>query len=337
MNTVLPGSKIDLSNCDREPIHILGAIQNFGFLIAVKADWTVARVSKNLEALTGVAASALLGKPLETVFAPDALHGIRNRVAFLRGTDAIERIFGLDIIAGQARFDLAIHFSGSFLIIEAEPHKGAMLDAANQVRALLSGLSEADSMAAFYGESARQVRALTGFDRVMVYRFDHAGSGEVVAEALQPGIDSFLGLNYPASDIPAQARALYLRNLFRIISDVRAEPVPLMSSPDTADQVLDQSMSVLRSVSPIHIEYLKNMGVEASLSASIVVEGRLWGLFACHHSQPRLPSFAERSAAELYGQMFSLMRVRHHSRRWDRRDGRRRRVVGRQGTESRPV
>ena len=119
-----------------------------------------------------------------------------------------------------------------------------------------------------------------------------------------PASASFLGLHYPASDIPVQARALYLRNLFRIIADVDAVPVPILPPLDEHGRPLDLSMSVLRSVSPIHIEYLKNMGVGASLSISIVVDGRLWGLFACHHYGPRLPSAQSRSTAELFGQMF---------------------------------
>ena len=116
-----------------------------------------------------------------------------------------------------------------------------------------------------------------------------------------------MGLNYPASDIPAQARALYKRNIFRIIADVRAPIVPIARLPDTDAAPLDLSMSTLRSVSPVHLEYLQNMGVGASLSISIIVDGRLWGLFACHHLTPRLPGFVERTTLELVGTMFSLM------------------------------
>jgi light-regulated signal transduction histidine kinase (bacteriophytochrome)/CheY-like chemotaxis protein len=142
---------------------------------------------------------------------------------------------------------------------------------------------------------------------VKVYRFDEQGSGEVVAEALKPGVDSFLGLHYPASDIPPQARRLYMRNIFRVIADINAPPSPIVPALDARGQVLDLSLSVSRAVSPIHIEYLRNMGVAASLSISIIADGKLWGLFACHHYSPRLPGFAYRTAAELFGQMFSLM------------------------------
>ena len=161
-------------------------------------------------------------------------------------------------------------------------------------------------MSDFFNEGARQVRALTGFDRVMVYRFAPDGSGEVVAESAKSGIGSFLGLHYPATDIPKQARALYLRNLLRVITDIEAEPVPILPPADEHGQPFDLSLSVLRSVSPIHIEYLRNMGVRASMSISIVVEGEFWGLIACHHYSPRCPSFERRSVAELFAQMFAM-------------------------------
>ncbi len=301
------GFRVDLTNCEREPIRVLGNIQPFGFLVAVAADWMIGRVSANLASFTGRKPEEVLGQPLTVLFSEDVIHAIRNRVAMLRGPDSVERLFGLNLVPGQPAFDVAVHFSGSTVIIEAEPAVPEEMEAAALVRSMISRLSQGESVGVFLREGARQVRALTGFDRVMVYRFDDQGSGEVAAESLRPGIDSFLGLHYPASDIPAQARKLYLRNIFRVIADINATPVPILPPLDAKGEALDQSLSVLRAVSPIHIEYLKNMGVGASLSISIIVEGKLWGLFACHHYRPRLPSFAYRTAAELFGQMFSLM------------------------------
>jgi len=298
---------VDLSNCEREPIHVLGQIQPFGFLIGLGPDWLVTRVSGNVESFTGVAPDAWLGRPIVEFVTEKALHAIRNRLTMLRGPDAVERLFAQPLIEGRPPVDVAVHMSGDTIVIEAEPAIEEDLEAAAIVRAMVARLGQSDTMTTFLREGARQVRAITGFDRVMVYRFDEQGSGEVVAEALQPGVDSFLGLHYPASDIPAQARTLYMRSLFRIIADIGATPVPVLPMLDPRGVALDQSLSVLRAVSPIHIEYLKNMGVAASLSISIIVEGKLWGLFACHHYAPRLPSFANRTAAELLGQMFSLM------------------------------
>lgn len=305
MNEVVAGSQpVDLTNCDREPIHIPGAIQPFGFLVTVGADWIIQRAA-NTEPFVGIEPLGLLGRPLAELFLPHALRSLRARVQHLRGEDAVERIFSLRLMEGGRTFDVALHFSGRAIVIECEPARGDEIEVSSLVRSMVTRIQTADTIQTILREGARQVRMLTGFDRVMVYRFAASGSGEVVAEALEPGVDSFLGLNFPATDIPKQARALYVRNIFRIIADVDDASCPI--EPIEAGDPLDLSLALFRAVSPIHIEYLKNMGVRASLSISIVIDGKLWGLFACHHYSPRLPSFAERSAAELFGQMFSLL------------------------------
>ena len=297
---------VDLTNCDREPIHILGAIQPIGFLLALTADWMVARASENLSDYLGITPADAIGHPLSELFASAVIHDLRNRTTLLRGPDSIERLFGAELVEGRGRFDVAIHLSRGEVIIEAEPSSGDVGDVTGTVRSMIARLDQCADLTTFFKEGARQVRALIGFDRVMVYRFAADGSGEVVAEAAKSGIGRFLGLHYPATDIPQQARILYTRNLLRVIADVHATPVPITPQLDQAGEPLDLSLSLLRSVSPIHIEYLKNMGVGASLSISIIVEGKLWGLFACHHYSPRCPTFERRSVTELFAQMFSM-------------------------------
>lgn len=301
-----PVTQVDLTNCDREPIHMLGAIQPIGFLVTVGRDGRIARTSDNLADFLGVAAEDARGDMLEAVLSHEAIHAIRNRLAMLVGGDAVERIFGLVLREGGAPFDVALHMSGEEIVIEGEPSSGEHGDATNTVRSMIARIDRTESFSSFFNEGARLVRALTGFDRVMVYQFSPDGSGEVVAEACRGGIGSFKGLHYPANDIPAQARALYKRNLLRVIADINAEPVPIAPATDDKGVTLDLSLSILRSVSPIHIEYLKNMGVGASMSISIVVEDQLWGLFACHHYGPLLPSFERRSVCELFAQMFAM-------------------------------
>lgn len=301
---------VDLTNCDREPIHQLGAIQPFGFLVAFSTDWLVRRASANVADYLGTAAEELLGTRIDQLLDDDLVHALRNRLTLLRGPDAVERLFGVPLhaIRPDALFDFALHMNGDLIVLEGEPTRDTSSgDTASVIRAMMSRLDETADLAAFTREGARQVRALTGFDRVMVYRFEPDGTGVVVAEAAKGGIGHFLDLRYPASDIPAQARQLYIRTPFRIIADVEAAPVPIVPQRDERGQPLDLSLSVLRSVSPIHIEYLHNMGVGASMSISIIVEGKLWGLFACHHySGGRLPGFERRSIAELFGQMFAF-------------------------------
>lgn len=301
-----PFPPVDLTNCDREPIHILGAIQPVGVLIALAADWMIARVSANSADFLNEEPEALLGRPLADFLPPATIHALRNRVAMLRGPDSVERMFGCPLVAGGPPFDMALHISGGQIVIEAEPGSDNAGDATGTVRSMITRLDQIEDLSGFLAEGARQVRALTGYDRVMVYRFAADGSGEVAAESCRRGIGSFLGLHYPATDIPAQARDLYKRNLLRIITDIHAAPLPVLPQRDESGRPLDLSLSILRAVSPIHIEYLKNMGVGASMSISIIVEGKLWGLFACHHYSPRRIAFERRSVAELFAQMFAM-------------------------------
>ncbi|WP_231737499.1 MULTISPECIES: HWE histidine kinase domain-containing protein [unclassified Caulobacter] len=303
----MSGFDVNLTNCDREPIHILGSVQPFGCLLAVNSDWVVAHASTSTLRYLGVAAEDLLGKPLTQIMSGHAIHNIRGRLQIMRGADAVERMFGQPLIDGGEDFDLALHYSGRLLIIEAEPsHPEILIEAASAVRSMTTRITARPTFEEFCHEAARQVRALTEFDRVMVYRFAHDGAGEVIAESVRPGIGSFLGQRYPASDIPVQARALYERNWLRIIADIDAEVSPILPPVSASGEPVDLSMSMLRAVSPIHIEYLRNMGVAASLSISILRDGKLWGLFACHHYAPKHVSYERRTAAELFGQLFSL-------------------------------
>jgi light-regulated signal transduction histidine kinase (bacteriophytochrome) len=299
-------SQVDLTNCDREPIHLLGAIQPIGFLLAASNDWIIARASANVADFIGYTHTDLVGVPLAEIFPASVIHDLRNRMTTLRGPNAVERLFHCSIVKGASEFDISLHMSFGQIIIEAQPSDGPAGDTTSMVTSMVSRLDGAPDISSFYREAARQVRAYLGYDRVMIYKFDRGGSGEVVGEATRTGIGTFKGLRYPASDIPVQARELYKRNLLRVISDVNAEPVPVLPERDEDGRPLDLSMSVLRSVSPIHIEYLKNMGVGASLSISIIVEGELWGLVACHHYAAMCPPLQKRSVAQLFTQMFSL-------------------------------
>lgn len=301
-------SDVDLTNCDREPIHLLGQIQPFGFLLAVTRQWMVAHASDNAQAFLGCAADDLIGQSLTEVLDGHAVHEIRGRLQIMRGADSVERVFNLPLRAGGEPFDVAVHYSGDLLVIEAEPSRtDSSLEAASAVRSMANRVAERKTIEDIVHEAARQVRALTEFDRVMVYRFDQDGAGEVIAESVRPGIGSFLGQRYPASDIPQQARALYERSWLRIIADIDAETPKVRPALGPSGGPLDLSMSMLRAVSPIHIEYLRNMGVGASLSISILRQGKLWGLFACHHYGPHHVSYERRTAAELFGQIFSYM------------------------------
>ena len=300
-----PNYEVDLTSCDREPIHALGAVQSFGLLLAVTTDWIVARASANAATTLERDAGALLGAPLDEVLPRETLHAIRGSMHGLQGDDAVERVFGVSLTQSGAPHDLAIYLSDRLIVIEAEPSEHESINAVSTVRSMISRLQQSEYPTVFRREAVRQMRALTGFDRVMLYQFAHDGSGEVIAESHAAGLEPYKGLRYPASDIPKQARALYLRNWLRLIADVEDRGVAIEPPLGPLGDPLDLSMSVIRAVSPIHLEYLANMGVRASMSVSVIVNGKLWGLFACHHMTPRRVALERRTAAELYGQMFS--------------------------------
>ncbi|WP_138732639.1 SpoIIE family protein phosphatase [Modestobacter excelsi] len=325
-----PGEPVDLTNCEREPIHVPGSIQPRGVLLAVsEPDMVVRQVSRNLADVVGTAWDDALGRPLAEVVGVVPAQAIaRSASAFgdLRERNPIELV--LDCDGTPCPVDAILHRAthdgtaavggqpvGSTLVVELEPAYGprpfSFPNTYQAVRGTIAELNRASSLQELYDITAEAVRTLTGFDRVMVYRYDADHNGEVVAEAKLPELNSFLGLHYPASDIPAQARALYEKNWIRLISDVRYTPSRLepVDLPATG-QPLDLTYSTLRSVSPIHCEYLQNMGVGASMSISLLRDDRLWGLIACHHhSGPHAPPYATRAAAEFLGSTLSLRLV----------------------------
>ena len=306
MNTI--DTQVDLTNCDREPIHQLGRIQPFGAMIVINNDWFIAHRSANLEQILGTDQTAEVGARLGSIVTPAAERRLRSAVAGLIGESQTERLFGVDLLGNGTLFDCALHCSGPYSLIEIEPASDG--DVNHQIallRPIMKRLEKHGTIEAITEAAARHLRMSLGMDRVMVYKFHGDLSGEVIAEACDDRLEPFFGLRYPKTDIPAQARELYVRNRFRIISDVHSEPVDIVPSQTVEGEPLDLSMSTLRAVSPIHIEYLRNMGVEASLSISIVINGKLWGLFACHHYSPKTLPYSQRTAAELFSELFSLV------------------------------
>ena len=301
----------DAEACAREPIHLSGAIQPHGYLVScVLPEWTVRQVSANVRELLDVEPGELLGQGLRDLFGQELLQALADALGFVEEGAAPQRVAS-DNIGPFARLcDVSVHVGGGLVHLEIEPQQRAPAERAPIVVAqgMIARAAGAAGTAEFHDRVAEQVRMLTGYDRVMVYRFRHDDAGEVIAEALADGLEPYLGLRYPASDIPAQARALYLRNRLRVIPDAGYAPVPILPGRDESGQPLDLSQHALRSVAPVHVEYLRNMGVAASMSISIIAGGRLWGLIACHHRTPRLVPPTVRAAADLFG-MFVSMRV----------------------------
>src|SRR3712207_2188807 len=300
----VPGADEDaLRRCADEPIAVPGAIQPHGALLAVtEPDLAVVVTSANAADVLGATPASLAD-----VLTPADLDRLRAGLA-----GDLAELNPLRVAVGGTEVDLVVHRADGLLVTEWEPLAGAGQAGAACHRRLpmvLQRLSAGGTLEELTAALAREVRELTGFDRVMVYRFDPECNGEVVAEDRRAVPEPFLGLRYPASDIPAQARALYATNWLRLIPDATYRRVPLEPAVNPlTGRPLDLSGAVLRSVSPVHLEYLANMGVVASMSVSLLDRRRLWGLIACHsYRGPHRPSYADRVAAEFLGRTASLL------------------------------
>ena len=293
----------DLDQCAREPVHTIGQIQPHGVLFAIsEPDLIVRQVSTNVRDLLGLSTGVVLGHSFEAVLGVEQFQAFRSH---LFGNDALTAS-PLRMRPGGAvhEMDCIVHRHEGVLIVELELREGAYsLEPVNldtDLRSPLSRMEQAADISDLSQLAASEIERLSGFDRVMVYRFDEEWNGEVIAESMSPSPVSYLGLRFPAGDIPPQARRLFLLNRLRTIVDVAATPAPIVSATGPATgKTLDLTCSCLRSAAPVHLEYLRNMGVQSSLTISIVVGERLWGMIACHHASPRHVDCSTRSVCEL--------------------------------------
>jgi chemotaxis family two-component system sensor kinase Cph1 len=303
-------ASIDLTNCDTEPIHIPGQIQSHGFLIAVDSNCIIRFHSENIREYLDNLPDTLLGQPISTI---ESLIGaneppdfINQLISFGRSNKSFDQTNPFSTDLQGKPFYLIINESGPLYLLEFE---AAESDLKNDLQRMI-GRSISEMLADkdlnnLLKNSVTQVKNIIGYDRVMIYRFAEDGHGEVVAEAKNPELEAWLGLHYPASDIPKQARELYKHNLTRLIANVHTTPSKIVTTKQLSEDPLDLTQSQLRAVSPIHIQYLKNMGVESSFSISLLYKKELWGLIACHNYSPRFIDYKARDSAKLIGQILS--------------------------------
>jgi len=306
----LPDQTLDLTNCDREPIHIPGLIQPHGALLVLEEpNLNIIQVSSNTEAIIGRLPEALLGKPLSVLLSSKQIQLIRQCLS--DDSEIINPIhLSIKLVNKLLHFDGILHRLGSIIILELEPKKAKdktdFFLFYQQLRRSVPQIQQAPGLMEMCEIVVKEIRRITGFDRVMIYRFEEDESGYVIAEETNQDI-AYLDLHYPASDIPKQARQLYTLSWLRLIPTVSYQPITLI--PDLnplTNQPLDLSQSVLRSVSPLHLEYLENMGVSASMSISLMQEKKLWGLIACHHASPKYTPYNVRAICQFIGQIMSV-------------------------------
>jgi chemotaxis family two-component system sensor kinase Cph1 len=298
-----------LANCADEPIRFPGAIQPHGLLLTLsEPELTIIQVSANVEILLARAPQSLIGQPLESLLGDAEAAQVREALLQPSLSDAPP----LHLRLNGTAFEGLLHRHQGVLILELEIHVENFQPrnvAGNQTHLgrMLQRLQAATTLQALYDISVKEIQAMTGYDRVLIYRFEDEGHGQVIAEASDPSMEVFNGLFFPASDIPEQARELYRTNWLRIIPNADYQPVPLLPKlrPDT-DTPLDLSFATLRSVSPIHCQYMKNMGVLSSMSISLLKGDKLWGLISCGNRQPLHVPHELRAACQTIGQVLSL-------------------------------
>jgi len=293
---------IDLSDCEKEQIHIPNLIQPHGVLIGFeKSDLIITRVSRNTSFKSNISPHLILGQNLSEVFSPrlfDLILAATISTEFKRLNLFGERILKIS----DDLFDLILCDSGSEIIIEIIP---SILDETdsyftnNRLNETVRKLITTKQIFSLFDEASKEIKELTGYERVLIYKFDEEFNGEVIAEAKDQDLESYLNLHYPASDIPSQARELFRKNMIRTIVDVDYEPVTVESFDKFKNVPLDMSYSYLRSVSPIHLEYLHNMGVQSTLTISIIVKNKLWGLISCHKRESHVPSLKKLNLIEI--------------------------------------
>ena len=292
---------LTITNCENEPIHIPGSIQPHGFLLGVGRDTSrIMYCSENCCEYFELSLAEILDKPLTDFFSKEEITNFN--IYFGKNEDEIIRPF-IFSIKGKG-YNTSAHISNDCLVLEFEPFSETSLDFPDlyiQTKRFSYFTERADNLKMLCQDIARETKSITGYDRVMIYRFDEDYNGEVFAESKNDDLEPYLGLHYPHTDIPAQARALYLSNKLRILSDVNYKIVPIygLNNSDAQTNTLDLSLSSLRSFSPIHIKYLQNMGVEATLAISLIHKGKLWGIIVGHHYSSRHIPYFTRLAAHL--------------------------------------
>lgn len=292
---------------DWDPIHMPGSVQGYGvLLVAEKQTRRVIFASENAGQMLGIAAADIVDRPYLALTEDEReRRELRERIS----PDTILFPNPMRLTIRGRPFDAVFHAEGETHLIELEPVPAGAAAFADMADRAVEEMFEPGSVEELYQRAVRVVREVTGFDRVMLYRFDARYNGQVLAESTREGIGSFLGLFFPSSDIGGRVRELYLRNFTRYIPDIAAPPHPLVGVHPGAGRAgtphaVDMSQTNLRSVIPCHVDYLRNMGVRASISFSINVDNRLWGLFACHHYAPRPVSFEQRVVCEQTAMMF---------------------------------
>lgn len=302
-------TNFDSDFCGSLPIHLTNLIQPYGALLVVdQSNGVIIQASENVNAVFQRTAQELVGKRLqEFIEARDYEQMLEKLSKNLR-----EKVPAIWSVRGRRLLTFA-NRKHNYLLIEIDLHEinlkdqDTFIEVYQELKYAMTSVESSNSVQDACETAATELKRLSGFDKVMVYRFDEQWNGYVVAEVKEEGMESYLGFTFPASDIPRQARELYLKNPYRFIPDRDYKPVKLFPVINPATQsFLDLSDCNLRSVAAVHLEYLKNMDVAASMSTRILKGDKLWGLIACHHRTPKHMGYEMCSIFEMMASIISV-------------------------------
>ncbi len=321
----------DSDFCGSLPLNFVNLIQPYGYLLVLSRNLEIIQASENVAALLGRPVQEIVPSSLASWLEPGLMDQTAESLASVKGGRALLPMR----FSGNAAEWLAIVHSGDDLIlIELEPVQAGnqFIHVFQHIRPAMNAIDAARTVAEACQVVATELKKLSGFDKVMVYRFDSEWNGTVLAEAMELGMDAYLGLKFPASDVPRQARQLYQKNPYRLIPDREYRPVSLYPVINPVlNSFLDLSDCNLRGVAGVHLEYLANMQVMASMSTRILVDGRLWGLISCHHREARNPGYEMCATFELLSgyvaTRIAAIRYREHADQLARMESLRLRLV----------
>ncbi|WKN32329.1 GAF domain-containing protein [Porifericola rhodea] len=317
MNTYSTTKNYDSEFCGSIPLNFINLIQPHGMMMVVNKEMEIIQLSENVEQLLGISPEQIVGKKFNSILKEEDLEGFEQKIQRRKTYDNVPHVLHLKGTEETLRFTVVIHFHEQYFLLELEPLKEVTSDitfisAYQDIKNIIAILQQSKGLKEFGKLAAEEIRSYSGFDRVMIYKFDEQWNGSVIAEAQDGSLESYLDLKFPASDIPKQARQLYFKTPYRIIPDVNFTPVKLYPIVNSITKgFTDISDCTLRSVPPVHIEYLNNMKVHASMSTPIIVDGKLWGLISCHHNTPKHVPFETRYAFEVLSGLISSQLASH--------------------------
>jgi len=309
-----------LENCSRDPIHIPGAIQSYGVLVATdKKLEQIEFASETTTTMLGIEPGELLGESIDKLLDREQAHRARNALSH-RSINKQREVVGEGMFLGNS-FQISIHSKDDRAVLEFMPMEATAAgepDALDRTRALLADSIATSDLQTLLDHAVDNLRAITGYERVLACRFLPDGAGHMVSESRASHVETFLGLRFPATDIPPIARKLIAEIPVRVVANAEGENVAVLAATDI-ERPLDMSLAILRGTVDVQLQYLRNMGVKGNMTLPIIVEGNLWGLFALHHTKALIPDPAMLIAAELSGKMLSLIiqhtvQTKHQSR-----------------------